>query len=33
LIIAVVFALGMNVASYWYSDKISLALAAAKPGE
>ncbi len=31
LIIAVVFALGMNVASYWYSDKISLALAAAKP--
>jgi len=31
LIIAVVFALGMNIASYWYSDKISLALAAAKP--
>ena len=31
LVIAVVFALGMNVASYWYSDKISLALAAAKP--
>ena len=31
LIVAVVFALGMNVVSYWYSDKISLALAAAKP--
>ncbi len=31
LIIAVIFALVMNVTSYWYSDKISLSLAGAKP--
>ena len=31
LIIAIVFALVMNIASYWYSDKISLAMAGAKP--
>ncbi len=29
LIIAVIFALAMNVTSYWYSDKISLSLAGA----
>lgn len=33
LVLALVFALGMNVASYWYSDKVSLALAKAKPLE
>jgi len=33
LVVAVIFALGMNVAGYWYSDKISLALAAAKPAD
>jgi heat shock protein HtpX len=31
LIIAVIFALVMNVSSYWYSDKISLSLAHAVP--
>ncbi len=31
LIIAIVFALGMNLVSYWYSDKISLSLAGARP--
>jgi len=33
LVIAVVFALGMNVVSYWYSDKISLSLAKAAPAK
>jgi heat shock protein HtpX len=33
LIFALVFALAMNVTSYWYSDKISLSLAGAKPAE
>ncbi len=33
LIIAVIFSLVMNVASYWYSDKISLAMARAVPAE
>ena len=31
LIFALIFALIMNVTSYWYSDKISLALSGAKP--
>jgi heat shock protein HtpX len=31
LYIAIIFAVVMNVTSYWYSDKISLALAGAKP--
>ncbi len=31
IIIAIIFALVMNVTSYWYSDKISLALARAVP--
>lgn len=31
LYVAIIFALVMNVTSYWYSDKISLALAGAKP--
>jgi heat shock protein HtpX len=31
LVIAVIFALAMNVTSYWYSDKISLSLARAVP--
>ncbi|MEI6057694.1 MAG: M48 family metallopeptidase [bacterium] len=31
LIFAVVFSVVMNVVSYWYSDKISLSLAGAKP--
>ncbi len=33
LIIAIVFSLVMNIASYWYSDKISLAMAHAMPAE
>ncbi|MGC9605559.1 MAG: M48 family metalloprotease [Minisyncoccia bacterium] len=33
LVIAVIFALSMNMASYWYSDKISLGLARAVPAE
>jgi len=33
LILAVIFSIVMNVASYWYSDKIVLALARAKPIE
>ena len=28
---ASIFALGMNVLSYWYSDKITMSLAGAKP--
>lgn len=31
LVIAIIFAIGMNVFSYWYSDKISLGLARAVP--
>ena len=31
LILAIVVSLGMNVTSYWYSDKISLSLAGAHP--
>jgi len=31
LVIAVIFALAMNITSYWYSDKISLSLARAVP--
>lgn len=31
VVFAIIFALVMNVTSYWYSDKISLALAGAKP--
>lgn len=31
LVIAVIFALAMNMTSYWYSDKISLSLARAVP--
>jgi len=33
LVVAVIFALGMNFASYWYSDKISLSLARAVPAD
>ncbi len=33
VIIAVIFALVMNVTSYWYSDKISLSLARAVPAK
>lgn len=33
LYIAVVFSVVMNVGSYWYSDKISLALSGAKPAK
>jgi heat shock protein HtpX len=33
LVIAIIFALVMNVTSYWYSDKISLALARAVPAK
>jgi len=33
LIVAIVFSLIMNVASYWYSDKIVLKLSAARPFE
>lgn len=33
MVIAVVFALGMNVVSYWYSDKISLSMAHARPAD
>ncbi len=33
LIYAVVFSLAMNIASFWYSDKVVLALAKAKPTE
>ncbi len=33
LVIAIVFALGMNVTGYWYSDKISLSLARAVPAD
>ena len=33
LVIAIVFALVMNVTSYWYSDKISLSLAHAVPAK
>ena len=33
LIIAVVFAIVMNVTSYWYSDKIALSLAGAVPAD
>lgn len=33
LIIAIIFSLVMNIVSYWYSDKISLALAGAKPAD
>ncbi len=31
LIIAVIFSVAMNITGYWYSDKISLSLAGAKP--
>ena len=31
LVIAIIFALGMNIGSYWYSDKVSLSLARAVP--
>lgn len=31
--IAVIFSLFMNIASYWYSDKITLALAGARPAK
>ena len=31
LVIAILFALGMNIGSYWYSDKVSLSLARAVP--
>jgi heat shock protein HtpX len=31
LIIAVIFSVGMNLFSYWFSDKVALAAAAAKP--
>jgi heat shock protein HtpX len=33
LYIAIAFALGMNVAGYWYSDKLSLSLAHAVPAD
>ncbi|MDE1975212.1 MAG: M48 family metalloprotease [Patescibacteria group bacterium] len=33
LVFAVIFAVGMNIAGYWYSDKISLSLAGAKPAD
>ncbi|MDE1967160.1 MAG: M48 family metalloprotease [Patescibacteria group bacterium] len=33
LIVAVVFAVGMNVLSYWNSDRIALSLAGAKPAD
>jgi len=33
LYIAIIFALGMNILSYWYSDKISLKLAKAVPAD
>ncbi|MDE2040851.1 MAG: M48 family metallopeptidase [Patescibacteria group bacterium] len=33
LVAAVIFALAMNIASYWYSDRISLSLAGAVPAE
>ena len=33
LVIALVFAVAMNVTGYWYSDKISLSLAGAQPAD
>lgn len=33
LYIAIIFSVVMNVTSYWYSDKISLSLAGAKPAQ
>lgn len=33
VVIAVIFSLAMNVTSYWYSDKITLALAGATPAD
>lgn len=33
LVIALIFALAMNIVSYWYSDKISLSLARAVPAK
>ena len=33
LYVAIIFAVGMNVLSYWNSDKISLSLAGAKPAD
>jgi len=33
LVVAIVISVGMNIASYWYSDKVSLALARAVPAK
>ncbi len=33
LVVAVIFALFMNVASYWFSDKVVIAMAGAQPAE
>lgn len=33
LTFAIIFAVGMNIASYWYSDKIALSMAKARPAD